>query len=75
MGFNFGFNYKDFDLSVSTYASLGVEMIRDYERVELLANKGDYYLNRWSVEGTSTNIPRVTSKASVNNQFFSDYYV
>lgn len=75
MGFNFGFNYKDFDLSVSTYASLGVEMIRDYERVELLANKGDYYLNRWSVEGTSTTIPRVTSKASVNNQFFSDYYV
>ena len=75
MGFNITLNYKKFDFGASAFASIGNEMVRNYERVELLANRGSYLLDRWTGPGTSNTVPRVSGKATVNNQFFSDYFV
>ncbi len=49
-------------------------MIRNYERTENRLNKLNYVLGRWTGEGTSNEVPRVTAGASANN-VFSDYFV
>ena len=46
MGLSLGFNYKEFDFSASAYASIGNEMVRDYERQAMNTNRGTYMLNR-----------------------------
>ena len=74
MGFNFQMNYKNIDFSVYTYASLGNEIVRNYERVLSDANRLNYVLNRWTGEGTSNSVPRVTTAATSNN-VFSDYFI
>jgi TonB-linked SusC/RagA family outer membrane protein len=75
MGFNIGFTYKKIDFSASAFASIGNEMVRDYERKDLYANRGTYMLDRWTGAGTSTMVPRATSGASINTDEFSDFYV
>ncbi|MCB7482045.1 SusC/RagA family TonB-linked outer membrane protein [Christiangramia sediminis] len=74
MGLNLNLNYKDFDFTVYTYASLGNDMVRNYERAAPNTNRHAYYLERWSGEGTSNTVPRV-SAGSTNNGVFSDFYV
>ncbi|PXY39116.1 SusC/RagA family protein [Flavobacterium cheongpyeongense] len=74
MGFNFQMNYKNLDLGVYTYASLGNDLIRNYERNLSDVNHLDYILDRWTGEGTSNSTPRVTTGATANS-IFSDYYV
>ena len=49
-------------------------MIRNYERTENKLNKLNYQLDRWTGEGTSNTVPRVTTGASSNN-LFSSYFV
>jgi TonB-linked SusC/RagA family outer membrane protein len=74
MGFNIQMNYKLFDFSVYTNSSIGNYMVRDYERTLTDVNRLDYVLDRWTGEGTSNTVPRVTTAATANN-LFSDYYV
>ena len=74
-GFNFGFTYKNLDFSANAFASIGNDMIRDYERKDLYANRGTYVLARWQGTGTSNSEPRVVAGASVNTDLFSDYHV
>ena len=74
MGFNFSINYKNFDFVTYSYASIGNEMARNYERTLSDVNKGNYLLGRWTGEGTSTSVPRVTTGAT-NNNVFSNYFV
>ncbi|MEO8532964.1 MAG: TonB-dependent receptor [Flavobacterium sp.] len=74
MGFNLQLNYKNLDFGVFTYASLGNDLIRNYERNLSDANRLNYVLDRWTGEGTSSSTPRVTTGATSNN-VFSDYYV
>ena len=75
MGFNLGFNYKNIDFSASAFASLGGDMVRDYERKDTYANRGTYMLDRWTGEGTSNTVPRATSGKSINTDEFSDFLV
>ena len=75
MGFNLGFNYRNIDFSASAFASLGGDMVRDYERKDTYANRGTYMLDRWTGEGTSNTIPRATSGKSINTDEFSDFLV
>ncbi|NQV77922.1 MAG: TonB-dependent receptor [Lutibacter sp.] len=75
MGFNLGFNYKNLDFSSSAFASIGNDMVRDYERKDLFANRGEYVLDRWQGTGTSNSIPRALSGKSINTDNFSDFYV
>ena len=74
MGLNISLNYKNLDFIAYSYASIGNDMIRNYERVSTDVNKLNYVLGRWTGEGTSNTVPRVTTGAT-NNTLFSSYYV
>jgi TonB-linked SusC/RagA family outer membrane protein len=74
MGFNLQLNYKNFDFSVYTFASVSNDMVRNYERDVTDANHFRYVLDRWTGEGTSNSVPRVTT-SSTANKVFSDYFV
>ncbi|MCF8321035.1 MAG: TonB-dependent receptor [Flavobacterium sp.] len=74
LGFNINLSYKNFDFVSYSYASVGNDMIRNYERTENKLNKLNYVLDRWTGEGTSNSVPRVTTGASSNN-LFSSYFV
>ncbi|GGB80546.1 SusC/RagA family TonB-linked outer membrane protein [Flavobacterium suaedae] len=74
MGFNLNFEYKGFDFSAYAFASLGNDMLRNYERTLTDVNRHRYVLDRWTGEGTSNTVPRVTTAATSNN-VLSDYYV
>ncbi len=74
MGFNLNLNFHQFDFGTSLYASLGNDVVRSYERFLTYSNKPDFYLDRWTGEGTSNTVPRASNTAS-NNQLFSSFYV
>ncbi|WP_304132650.1 SusC/RagA family TonB-linked outer membrane protein [Mesonia mobilis] len=74
MGFNLQVNYKNFDLSAYSFASLGQEIVRNYERNQPNVNRMRYRLDRWTGPGTSNSVPRATV-ASTSNNAFSDFFV
>lgn len=74
MGFNLQLNYKGFDIAAYAFASLGNEMVRNYERNATDVNRSNYTLDRWHGPGTSNTVPRVTT-GSTANIMFSDYFV
>ncbi len=73
-GMNIGFTYKNFDFLTYAFASLGNEIVRNYERFQPLTNRTTAYLGRWTGSGTSADFPRLTTAAS-NNTLFSDFFV
>jgi TonB-linked SusC/RagA family outer membrane protein len=74
MGLNISLKYKGFDFIAYAYASIGNEMVRNYERTQPNVNKLSYTLDRWTGQGTGNEVPRVTTAATSNN-VFSDFYV
>ncbi len=74
MGLNIGFSYKNFDFSSYAFASVGNDIVRNYERNQPLVNKRNGFLNRWTGPGTTNSFPRVTTGAN-SNTLFSDFYV
>lgn len=74
MGLNISFKYKNFDFGAYAFASIGNDIVRDYERNQQLVNKSVYTINRWTGEGTSNTNPRLTTGAT-SNTLFSDFYV
>ena len=74
MGFNIQLNYRNLDFALYSFASIGNDMVRNYERVLSDANRLDYVLDRWTGPGTSNSVPRVTTGATANN-VLSEYFV
>ncbi|WP_282081059.1 SusC/RagA family TonB-linked outer membrane protein [Aquimarina algiphila] len=74
MGINIGFNYKNFDFSSYAFASLGNDIVRNYERDQPLTNRRNGFLDRWTGEGTTNTFPRVNTGAN-SNTLFSSFYV
>jgi TonB-linked SusC/RagA family outer membrane protein len=74
MGFSFSLDYKGIDFSINAFASLGNDIVRNYERTQPNVNRMDYILDRWTGPGTSDEVPRVTTAATANT-IFSDFYV
>jgi TonB-linked SusC/RagA family outer membrane protein len=74
MGLNISLDYKNFDFKTYAFASLGGDIVRNYERYGKLTNRPSYVLNRWHGPGTSSSTPRVTTAANPNTRF-SDFYV
>ncbi|WP_111685128.1 SusC/RagA family TonB-linked outer membrane protein [Winogradskyella tangerina] len=74
MGLNIGFKYKNIDFSANAFASIGNDMVRDYERKVPTANIGTYALARWQGAGTSNSVPRFDN-GSINANIFSDFFV
>ncbi|RYD91059.1 MAG: SusC/RagA family TonB-linked outer membrane protein, partial [Sphingobacteriales bacterium] len=73
-GFNFGVDYKGVDFSVDGYGVTGNKIVQSYRNhANKQANYTTRILDRWTGEGTSNNIPRVT-ETNVNWQF-SDLYL
>ena len=75
LGWNFALTVSDFDLSVFTYASVGNDIFRGYERGLNYTNKFASVLNRWTGEGTSNTEPRYSFIDANNNSRASDRYV
>lgn len=74
LGFNLGVNYKNFDFLAYAFASIGNDIVRNYERFQPLTNRTAYYLDRWTGPGSTNEFPRVTTAAS-SNTLFSDFFV
>ncbi|MDN3642283.1 TonB-dependent receptor [Lutimonas halocynthiae] len=74
MGLNLGMNYKRWDFGMYFFASIGNEIVRNYERNQPLTNRSAYFLNRWTGEGSTDSFHRVTTGAN-SNGLFSDFYV
>ena len=74
MGLNISFDYKSFDFSAYAFASVGNEIVRNYERNQNLTNRTVNHLSRWTGEGSTNTDPRVTTGAN-SNGLFSDYFV
>lgn len=77
-GLNMDVSYKAFDFSVYTYGVSGSQNvfgIHDYSRA--YNNYTTSVLNRWTTEGSSNSIPRVTYGTDANGNYtkFSDLYV
>lgn len=74
LGFNIGLDYKGFDFAVNAYGSMGGKIVQSYRNhANKQANYTSEILERWTGEGTSNRIPRVT-ETNVNWQF-SDLYI
>lgn len=74
MGLNITLRYRDFDFTAFAFASIGNDIVRNYERTQPNVNRMSYILDRWTGPGTSNDVPRVTTAATANN-IFSDHYV
>jgi len=75
VGWNLNLNFKNVDFSIFTYASIGGDIFRAYERNLNYTNRFAKTLTRWHGEGTSNTEPRVTFIDSNNNRRASDRYV
>ena len=73
-GFNLGFSYKNFDFALNAYGAAGNQIVQSYRNhANSKANYTSAILGRWTGEGTSNRIPRVT-ETNINWQF-SDLYI
>ncbi|SFS87458.1 TonB-linked outer membrane protein, SusC/RagA family [Porphyromonadaceae bacterium NLAE-zl-C104] len=73
-GLNVGFDYKGFDFSLSANGVMGNKIVQSYRNhANKQANYTTAILQRWTGEGTSNRIPRVTETNT--NWQFSDLYL
>lgn len=77
LGWNFNLDYKGFDLAVFTYASVGNDIYRAYERNANYSNKFRSVLARWTGENTTNSAknPRYSFTDDNSNIRVSDRYV
>lgn len=77
-GLNLNLGYKGFDFAVALYGSYGNQIwdgTHDYSRPT--SNYTTEILGRWTGEGTSNKLPRVTDNAELNQNWIrsSDLYI
>ncbi|MES2063704.1 MAG: TonB-dependent receptor [Bacteroidota bacterium] len=77
LGWNLSMSYKGFDFSALTYASLGNDIYRAYERNANYNNKFRSVLARWTGPGTTNDAryPRYSFTDDNSNIRVSDRYV
>ncbi|RYU90543.1 TonB-dependent receptor [Mucilaginibacter terrigena] len=77
LGWTLTMSYKNFDFNAFTYASLGNDIYRAYERNANYTNKFRGVLARWTGEGTTNDArnPRYTFTDDNSNIRASDRYV
>lgn len=80
-GLSARFEYKNFDLNISTYGAAGFKVV-DFVDQALrssygMTNKSVDLLNAWTPENPSTTVPRVyySSTGSITNDMFSSRYI
>ena len=73
-GFKIGFDWRGLDFAVQANGSVGNKIVQTYRNVgTTTANYTTQILDRWTGEGTSNKIPRVTN-TNINYQF-SDLFI
>lgn len=77
-GINMDISYKAFDFSINTYGTAGGQNV--YGVRDVIRGYNNYttdILNRWTTEGSSNTVPRVTYGSDANGNYtkFSDLYV
>ncbi len=73
-GFSLGFDWKGLDFSIQANGQTGNKIVQSYRNVgTTTANYTTAILSRWTGEGTSNKLPRVTN-TNVNYQF-SDLFI
>ena len=73
-GFKIGFDWRGLDFAVQANGSIGNKIVQTYRNVgTTTANYTTQILDRWTGEGTSNKIPRVTN-TNINYQF-SDLFI
>lgn len=77
MGWNLNVEYKNFDFTAFTYASVGNDIYRAYERNGNFTNKYRSVLARWTGEGSTNDArnPRYSFTDANSNIRVSDRYV
>lgn len=77
MGWSINVEYKNFDLNIFTYASVGNDVYRAYERNAQYSNKFRSILNRWTGPGSTNDSrsPRYSFNDANSNIRASDRYV
>ena len=76
LGFNASADYKNFDFSMLLIGTLGNEIFNGSQRQDLrYTNRTTAILDRWTGEGTSTDVPRYTWIDVNNNYRVSDLYI
>jgi TonB-linked SusC/RagA family outer membrane protein len=77
IGFGLNFAYKGFDLSVSGKGAFGHQILKSYRSHadNEFHNYTTEILGRWTAEGTSSRIPRMTAGNTANRQNVSDLYI
>lgn len=77
MGWNLNLEYKNFDFTAFTYASVGNDIYRAYERNANYSNKFRSVLARWTGPGTTNDArnPRYSFTDANSNIRVSDRYV
>lgn len=77
LGWSLSMEYKNFDLNAFTYASVGNDIYRAYERNANFSNKARNVLARWTGPGTTNDArnPRYSFTDANSNIRVSDRYV
>ena len=77
LGWNLNLEYKNFDFNAFTYASVGNDVYRAYERNANFTNKDRSVLGRWTGPGTTNDarFPRYSFLDPNSNIRVSDRYV
>lgn len=77
MGWNLTLEYKNFDFNMFTYASVGNDVYRAYERNANFSNKSRDVLGRWTGAGTTNDArtPRYSFTDANSNIRVSERYV
>lgn len=77
MGLNLNFSYKGFDLNITGAGAFGQQIAKSYRSFadSPLQNYTTDIFGRWTGEGTSNKLPRLTSGSHTNWQNISDIYI
>ena len=77
LGLNLNFGYKGFDLNITGTGAFGHQIAKSYRSFadSPLHNYTTAIFGRWTGEGTSNKLPRLTSGSHTNWQNISDIYI
>jgi hypothetical protein len=77
LGFNLYFAWKGLDFSITGAGAFGQEIAKSYRSFadSPLQNFTTDIFGRWTGEGTSNKLPRLTTGSNINWQNISDIYI
>lgn len=75
LGFNYGFEWKGFDLSMNWYASLGNKVVNGSKVASYQNNVNLDQVYQWSLSNPTSSIPAYRTKTHYNSRTYADIWV